>query len=103
MESCKTCKYGVENEDALDGIACNGNNGRGCADECLNFYNDKNPMFNRWQPKEKSAVEENLYTTGQMIDLLLENPKRKAKCQTIIYFYILVMELDTKLQITIFL
>ena len=31
-----------------------------------------------WTPKEKEKVAEKLYTTGQMIDMLLENPERTA-------------------------
>ena len=61
-KTCRNCKYF---KPGFAGFFCLASGAGGCISNSL------------WEPKEEVTVEK-LYTTGQMIDMLLENPKRRA-------------------------
>ena len=85
MKSCETCKYEtcdvcreckyepketVEVKKTCQTCKLLKNGCVGCAPH----------RMQHWQPiKEEETTVEKTYTTGQMIDMLLENPKRKAQ------------------------
>jgi hypothetical protein len=69
-KNCKTCKHGVPDKHAFDGIRCDGRH----ADVCI--WMSELEKFNKWEPKEEEVLK--TYTTAQMIDMLLENRRRKA-------------------------
>lgn len=78
-KSCKDCKFyepytDLNNKDNFV-MVCDIPGVRNVA-----FCNTR-ACFTWFEPKNETKAEEKLYTTGQMIDMLLENPKRTAKCK----------------------
>ena len=75
-KSCKTCKHGIPDTSAFNGIRCDGK----CATICYwdyMFYGLD--LFNKWEPKEAEKVEDKTYTTVDMVRRLEENWERKAE------------------------